>query len=107
MRRLSILGLLPMLLLALAGCGTKAADAATVVRSTPAKTTDAKTARVAMTFTGASGGSDVTGDGVVDIAANRADLTLNVAQAGLGQTHVLLAGTNLFVQLPAQLQSEI
>jgi hypothetical protein len=109
MRRLSVLGLLPMLLLALAGCGTKAADAATIVRSAPAKTTDAKTARMALTVDGTSGTTNInaTGDGVIDIVGKRGDLTMDVGQAGLGKLHVLMFGTNFYMQLPAQLQGQI
>ena len=111
MRRLSVVGLVSVLLLALAGCGTKSADAATVVRSASAKSEKAKTARMALTVATTVNGKNVSfnGDGVVDIVGRRGDLTMDLGQAaaGLGKVRVLMFGTNLYMQLPQALQSQI
>src|SRR5436305_55014 len=93
-------------LMAGAACG-QSASASTIVRSAPAKSTQAKTAKIAMDVSTQTGGStvDIKGDGVADFAKKVVDLGMDVPQAG--HLEVLTFGTVAYVKLPQSLQAQI
>ena len=101
MRRTVVLLAALSLLAALAACGGKA-SAAEIVRAAPAKSQNAKTAKIAVTTEAA--GKTVTADGTTDFAAKKVQLSMDTASLGLpgggGKLDIMTIGTDAYVKIP-------
>lgn len=112
MRRVWGLTMASLLVVALAGtaCGESKASAETIVRSTSSKTAKAKTAKMAISVIGSGSHTsaiNVNGEGVVDLAGRRADLTVDAGSAVGGKIRMLMIGTIIYMQLPQNLASQV
>src|SRR5437899_2534829 len=105
--RTKLIGCTVAIALAAAACGGSKASALEVVRGAASKTTAARTARTALTVevrNAAAGGGNVTvsGTGLVDYAAKRGVLDMDLGGAGLSRgakIKGIFAGTVVYMQI--------
>lgn len=114
-RRLGAAALALTVALLLAGCdavsdltgGGVAGDPTSIVLASADKTTEAGSSRFSLTatVTGTGANQEISGEGVMDHAGQRGNMTLNLP--GVGPTTTIIDGTVIYQQVPAAQAAQV